>query len=45
MNFATKEEKKMAKKRGHGEGTIYQRKNGLWCTQVTVGYNGKKRNG
>lgn len=23
-------------KRGNGEGTIYRRKNGVWCTQYTV---------
>lgn len=27
----------MAKKRGNGEGTLYQRKNGSWCSQATVG--------
>ncbi|WP_273000758.1 tyrosine-type recombinase/integrase [Hydrogenibacillus schlegelii] len=27
----------MAKKRGHGEGTIYRRKDGRWCAQVSVG--------
>jgi len=26
-------------KRGHGEGTIYKRKDGKWCGQVTVGYD------
>jgi|LSQX01.2.fsa_nt_gb integrase len=24
------------RKRGHGEGTIYQRKNGRWCSQITL---------
>lgn len=24
------------RKRGHGEGTIYQRKDGRWCSQITV---------
>lgn len=27
----------MAKKRGHGEGSIYQRKDGRWVAQATVG--------
>ena len=26
-------------KRQNGEGTIYQRKNGLWCADLTVGYD------
>ncbi len=28
-----------------GEGTIYQRKNGLWCAELTLGYdeNGKEK--
>jgi integrase len=29
----------MAKKRGKGEGTIYQRKDGLWTAQITTGIN------
>ncbi|MBT9260206.1 MAG: hypothetical protein KM310_10745 [Clostridiales bacterium] len=29
----------MARKRGHGEGTIYRRPDGRWCAQVTVGYD------
>jgi integrase len=34
----------MAKRRGHGEGSIYQRPDGRWCAIVTVGYaNGKQR--
>lgn len=32
----------MAKKRGNGEGTIYRRKTGGWCTQYTV-YTAKGR--
>lgn len=28
-------------KRGHGEGTIYKRPDGLWVAQVTVGYDPK----
>ncbi|HHY33350.1 MAG TPA: site-specific integrase [Firmicutes bacterium] len=27
----------MSKRRGHGEGSIYQRKDGRWCATVTVG--------
>ncbi len=27
--------------RGHGEGTIYQRADGRWCSQVTIGTNPK----
>ncbi len=27
----------MPKRRGHGEGSIYQRKDGRWCAAVTVG--------
>jgi integrase len=32
-------------RRGRGEGTIYQRPDGLWCGAVTVGYDvrGKRR--
>src|SRR6185436_7739925 len=34
----------MAKRRGNGEGSIYQRKDGLWCTSVDLGYiNGKRK--
>jgi integrase len=35
--------KKAAGRRGNGEGTIYQRPDGLWCAQITVGLkeNGK----
>ena len=34
---------KKASRRGNNEGSIYQRKDGRWCAQVTVGYkeNGK----
>jgi hypothetical protein len=38
-----KEGKKMAKKRGNGEGTIYRRPDGRWCTQITVYVNGKRK--
>lgn len=31
----------MAKKRGHGEGTIYRRKDGRWIAQITVDYDPK----
>jgi hypothetical protein len=27
----------MAKHRGHNEGSVYQRKDGLWCASVSVG--------
>jgi integrase len=36
----------MAKKRrGHGEGSLYQRANGAWCATISVGYNsaGKRK--
>ncbi|NJN17254.1 MAG: site-specific integrase [Oscillochloris sp.] len=35
----------MGKRRGHGEGSIYQRESdGLWCTSVDLGVvNGKRR--
>jgi integrase len=33
----------MAKKRGNGEGTIYRRPDGSWCTQVTVYVNGRRK--
>jgi hypothetical protein len=33
----------MAKKRGNGEGTIYQRQDGTWCTQITVYVDGKRK--
>ncbi|HAA80517.1 MAG TPA: site-specific integrase [Thermoanaerobacter sp.] len=29
----------MAKKRGNGEGTIYQRSDSLWVGQITIGYD------
>ncbi len=34
----------MAKRRQNGEGTIYQRSNGLWVCEITLGYdeNGKR---
>jgi integrase len=32
----------MAKHRGSGEGTIYQRKDGRWCAQVSLGYKSGK---
>lgn len=33
----------MAKKRGHGEGSIYQRTDGRWCASIAIGHdsNGK----
>ncbi len=33
----------MAKKRGNGEGTIYRRPDGRWCTQITVYVNGRRK--
>ena len=34
----------MAKRRGHGEGAIYQRKSdGRWCASVDLGFVGGKR--
>ncbi|MCG8626179.1 MAG: site-specific integrase, partial [Proteobacteria bacterium] len=31
-------------RRGHNEGTIYKRKDGRWCAQVSLGIvNGKKK--
>jgi hypothetical protein len=34
---------KKTNRRGNNEGSIYQRKDGRWCAQVTIGYreNGK----
>lgn len=32
----------MAKRRGSGEGSIYQRKDGRWCAQVSLGYRDGK---
>ena len=32
----------MAKRRGSGEGTIYERKDGRWCAQVSFGYKDGK---
>ncbi|MCI9626488.1 MAG: site-specific integrase [Clostridia bacterium] len=33
----------MAKRRMNGEGTIYQRKNGLWVCEITIGYDENKK--
>lgn len=33
----------MPKRRGHGEGSIYERKDGRWCAAVTVGRDAKGR--
>lgn len=33
----------MAKRRQNGEGTIYQRPNGLWVCEVTLGYDANKK--
>lgn len=32
------ETRKKQRRRGNNEGTIYQRKDGLWCGQVVIGY-------
>jgi integrase len=41
----SREEYFMTRKRGKGEGTIYQRNDGYWIAQVTTGYdeNGKQK--
>ncbi len=33
----------MTRKRGNGEGSIYQRPDGRWCTQITVYADGKRK--
>jgi integrase len=33
----------VAKKRGNGGGTIYQRPDGTWCTQVPVYVDGRRK--
>jgi integrase len=34
----------MSKRRGHGEGSIHQRKDGSWCAIVDLGWvNGKRK--
>ena len=33
----------MTRKRGHGEGNIYQRADGRWAARLSVGYSGGKR--
>ena len=35
----------MAKRRGNGEGSIYRKPDGNWCSVLTVGYdeNGKRK--
>ncbi|MCI9085639.1 MAG: site-specific integrase [Clostridia bacterium] len=33
----------MAKRRMNGEGTIYQRPNGLWVCEITLGYDANKK--
>jgi integrase len=35
---------KKTHRRGHNEGSIYQRKDGRWCSSITVGYEGGKPN-
>lgn len=35
--------KRSSKRRGNGEGSIYQRKDGRWCAQVPIGYDVKGR--
>src|SRR5215831_5508611 len=31
------------KRRGHGEGSVYQRADGRWAADITVGYGRRKR--
>ena len=31
--------KRTTKRRGNGEGSIYQRVDGRWCATVTIGYS------
>jgi len=38
MPQQVKESEKKARRRGNNEGSIYQRKDGRWCAQVTIGY-------
>jgi integrase len=34
----------MKRRRGHGEGSIYQREDGIWCASIDLGYvNGKRK--
>lgn len=33
----------MAKRRGHGEGSIYQRQDGRWAATVDLGWHDGKR--
>lgn len=33
----------MRKRRGRGEGSVFQRKDGTWCAVLTVGYDGEGR--
>lgn len=33
----------MTKRRGHGEGSIYQRADGRWCARIDLGYQGGSR--
>ena len=33
----------MGKKRGNGEGSVYQRQDGIWCGSITL--DGGKRKG
>jgi hypothetical protein len=42
VQHATQNEnyRKKAVRRGNNEGSIYQRKDGRWCAQVTIGYKG-----
>src|SRR5437667_10660181 len=30
----------MGKRRGHGEGSVFRRKDCMWCGVVTIGYDG-----
>jgi integrase len=33
----------MGSRRGHGEGSIYKRDDGVWCASVNLGYSGGER--
>jgi integrase len=39
MSMATETEKRSKRRRGNGEGCIFQRKDGTWCATIGVGYD------
>jgi hypothetical protein len=42
--MSTSSIKRKAKRRGSNEGSIFQRKDGRWCAQLSLGWvNGKRR--